>query len=65
MQAFEMTGSDGVRRSVEGKVFYRGDKPHEFRVYRIYGDITSGEAIAELAQAIALKFQVDNVIISA
>lgn len=65
MQTFTTIGSDGVFRTIEGKVFYRDDKPHEFRVYRIYGDVTSAEAIAELAQAIALKFQVDNVIISA
>lgn len=64
MQTFTTTGSDGVFRTIEGKVFYQDDKPHEFRVYRIYGDITSGEAIAELAQTIALKFNVDNVTIS-
>lgn len=40
--------TNGVNRTVEGKQF--GD---EFRVYRIYGDITDRPSLGELAQQIA------------
>ncbi|MBY0262948.1 MAG: hypothetical protein K2Q20_11425 [Phycisphaerales bacterium] len=40
--------TNGVNRKVEGKKF--GD---EFRVYRIYGDITDRPSLGELAQQIA------------
>jgi len=53
-QAF--TVSDGKKRTIEGKVF--GD---ELRVYRVYGDVSDREALAEVAQEAALHFGVDKV----
>lgn len=42
--------SDGINRTIEGKVF--GD---ELRIYRVYGDVTDTEALKETAQILALQ----------
>ena len=42
--------SDGINRTIEGKVF--GD---ELRIYRVYGDVTETEALKETAQILALQ----------
>ena len=54
-----ITASDGVSRTIEGKIF--GD---ELRVYRVHGDVTNMEAIAETAQILALELKVQHVTIS-
>lgn len=59
MQTHRIKTSDGVTRTVEGKEF-----PNEFRVYRLYGDVTNREALAELAQILALQLQVERVTLS-
>lgn len=46
----DYTGSDGVRRVIDAKVFGK-----ELRVYRVYGDVTNDEAILELAQEAAIQ----------
>ena len=53
---FTITASDGVSRNVEGKLF-----PNEFRIYRVHGDVTNREALAETAQILALDLRVENV----
>lgn len=50
------TANDGVKRSVEGKIF-----DSEFRVYRVYGDITNRQAIHEIALQISDKHGCDKV----
>jgi len=52
----DYTPSDGKKRTITGKVF--GD---EFRIYRIYGDVTNKDALAEMAQEIAIEFKVVTV----
>jgi hypothetical protein len=52
-----VTASDGVNRTIEGKVF--GD---ELRVYRVYGDVTNREALEETAQILALQLKVGAVV---
>jgi len=54
-----VTASDGIARTIEGKIF--GD---ELRVYRVYGDVTDSEAIKETAQILAIEFNVQRVTIS-
>jgi len=52
-----VTASDGVSRTVEGKIF--GD---QLRIYRVYGDITNREALEEMAQILALETNTTNVL---
>jgi len=52
-----VTASDGVSRTVEGKIF--GD---QLRIYRVYGDITNREALEETAQILALETNTTNVL---
>lgn len=49
--------SDGINRTIEGKVF--GD---ELRIYRVYGDITGVEALKEMAQILALQTNTTKVV---
>lgn len=49
--------SDGINRTIEGKVF--GD---ELRIYRVYGDITDVEALKEMAQILALQTNTTKVV---
>ena len=51
--------SDGINRTIEGKIF--GD---EFRVYRIYGNITDIEALKETAQILAFDLKVSKVLLN-
>lgn len=59
MQTITTTTSDGIARTVEGKLF-----PNEFRVYRVHGDVTNRDALAELAQILALSLKVERVTLS-
>ena len=52
-----VTASDGVSRTVQGKIF--GD---QLRIYRVYGDITNREALEEMAQILALETNTTNVL---
>jgi hypothetical protein len=52
-----VTASDGVSRTVEGKIF--GD---QLRIYRVYGDVTNREALEETAQILALETNTTNVL---
>ena len=49
--------SDGVNRTVEGKMFGR-----ELRIYRVYGDVTDTEALKETAQILALQLNAQKVV---
>ena len=51
--------SDGVNRTIEGKIF--GDL---LRVYRVYGDVTNLDALKETAQILALQTNVTEVFYS-
>tara|TARA_R110000868_G_scaffold411455_1_gene704226 strand:+ start:2134 stop:2316 length:183 start_codon:yes stop_codon:yes gene_type:complete len=48
--------SDGINRTIEGKIFGK-----ELRVYRVYGDVTDRAALEETAQILAFDFAVDLV----
>jgi hypothetical protein len=48
--------SDGINRTIEGKIFGT-----ELRVYRVYGDVTDRDALEETAQILAFDFSVDLV----
>lgn len=48
--------SDGINRTVEGKIF-----EDEFRVYRVYGDVTNLDSLKETAQILALQMNVGTV----
>ena len=52
-----IVASDGINRTIEGKVF--GD---ELRIYRVYGDITDVEALKEMAQILALQTNTTKVV---
>ena len=52
-----VTASDGVSRTVQGKIF--GD---QLRIYRVYGDITNRETLEETAQILALETNTTNVL---
>jgi hypothetical protein len=54
-----VTDSNGVKRTIEGKVF--GD---QLRVYRVYGDVTDTEALKETAQILALQTNTTEVVFS-
>lgn len=54
-----VTDSNGVNRTIEGKVF--GD---QFRVYRVYGDVTDTEGLKEMAQILALQTNTTEVLFS-
>ena len=54
-----VTASDGIARTVEGKIF--GD---ELRLYRVFGDVTNRDALEETAQILAIEFNVQRVTIS-
>ena len=49
--------SDGVNRTIEGKIF--GD---QLRIYRVYGDVTNLDALKETAQILALQTNVTEVL---
>lgn len=51
--------SNGVTRTVEGKIF--GD---QLRVYRVYGDVTDIEGLKETAQILALQTNTTEVVFS-
>ena len=51
------TPGDGNPRTIEGKQF-----GNEFRVYRVYGDITKPDALMEIAQEISIEFNVETVV---
>lgn len=48
--------SDGINRTVEGKIF--GD---EFRIYRVYGDITNLDSLKETAQILSAQMNVGTI----
>lgn len=48
--------SDGINRTVEGKIF-----ENEFRIYRVYGDVTNLESLKETAQILATQMNVGTV----
>ena len=49
--------SDGVNRTIEGKIF-----DDQFRIYRVYGDITNLDALKETAQILAIQTNVTEVV---
>ena len=49
--------SDGVNRTIEGKIF--DDK---LRIYRVFGDVTNLDALKETAQILALQTNVSEVV---
>jgi hypothetical protein len=49
--------SDGVNRTVEGKIF-----DDQLRIYRVFGDVTNLEALKETAQILALQMNVNEVV---
>jgi hypothetical protein len=54
-----VTDSNGVKRTIEGKVF-----GEQLRVYRVYGDVTDTEALKETAQILALQTNTTEVVFS-
>lgn len=48
--------SDGINRTVDGKIF-----EYEFRIYRVYGDVTNLESLKETAQILAVQVNVGTV----
>ena len=52
-----VTASDGVSRTVQGKIF-----GEQLRIYRVYGDVTNREALEEMAQILALETNTTNVL---
>lgn len=54
-----ITPSDGIKRTIHYKLW-----PNEVRVYKVFGDITDREALAEIAQQLAIEHGVDEVKIS-
>lgn len=58
MQEMTITTSDGITRTIEGKQF-----GNEFRVYRVHGDITSHDSLADMAQDVACTLGVERVTI--
>ena len=55
----KVVDSNGVSRTIEGKVF--GD---QLRVYRMYGDVTDIEGLKETAQILALQTNTTSVVFS-
>jgi hypothetical protein len=51
--------SNGVNRTIEGKVF-----GEQFRVYRVYGDVTDIEGLKEVAQILALQTNTTEIVFS-
>jgi len=51
--------SNGVSRTIEGKIF--GD---QLRVYLVYGDVTDTEGLKETAQILALQTNTTEVVFS-
>lgn len=51
--------SNGVNRTIEGKVF-----GEQFRVYRVYGDVTDIDGLKEVAQILALQTNTTEVVFS-
>jgi hypothetical protein len=49
--------SDGVNRTVEGKIF-----DDQLRIYRVFGDVTNLDALKETAQILALQTNVSEVV---
>jgi len=49
--------SDGVNRTVEGKIL-----DDQLRIYRVYGDITNLDALKETAQILAIQTNVNEVV---
>jgi hypothetical protein len=49
--------SDGVNRTIEGKIF-----DDQLRIYRVYGDITNLDALKETAQILAIQTNVTEVV---
>jgi len=49
--------SDGVNRTIEGKIF-----DDQLRIYRVYGDITNLDALKETAQILAIQTNVSEVV---
>jgi hypothetical protein len=49
--------SDGVNRTIEGKIF-----DDQLRIYRVYGDITNLDALKETAQILAIQTNVNEVV---
>jgi len=49
--------SDGVNRTVEGKIL-----DDQLRIYRVYGDITNLDALKETAQILAIQTNVSEVV---
>lgn len=58
MQEFTITTGDGITRTIEGKQF-----GNEFRVYRVHGDITDTNSLADMAQDLAVTLGVERVTI--
>ena len=59
MQTIQVATSDGLNRTVEGKTFH-----NEFRVYRIYGDVTNHESLKEMAQVLSMQLGVERITLS-
>ena len=53
-----ITTGDGVVRTIEGKQF-----GNEFRIYRVHGDITNYDSLADMAQDVAATLGVERVIV--
>lgn len=51
--------SNGVTRTIEGKIF-----GEQLRVYRVYGDVTDIEGLKETAQILALQTNTTEVVFS-
>jgi hypothetical protein len=51
--------TNGVRRTVTGKIF-----GGEFRVYKIYGDVTKQEELMQMAQELAIDLNCSAVNLS-
>lgn len=49
--------SDGVARTLEGKIF-----GGQLRVYKILGDVTNREALEETAQILAIELGLQEVV---
>lgn len=49
--------SDGVNRTIEGKIF-----DDQLRIYRVYGDVTNLDALKETAQILAIQTNVSEVV---
>ena len=57
MIARTVMASDGVNRTIEGKIF-----DDQLRIYRVFGDVTNLEALKEIAQILALQTNVSEVV---